>query len=92
MDIIIIHDILYLLTFSYISVDHVFPFDLATPIFWGVSIYSSPPKKMPLVQATIEASTPVPQSFDQAVTWACSACLRAAEEGGGKVGNGWLVT
>jgi len=34
-----------------------------------------------MVQATIEASTPVPQSFDQAVTWACSACLRAAEEG-----------
>ncbi|CAL1155481.1 unnamed protein product, partial [Cladocopium goreaui] len=34
-----------------------------------------------MVQATIEASTPVPQSFDQAVTWACSAALRAAEEG-----------
>lgn len=34
-----------------------------------------------MVQATIEASTPVPQSFDQAVTWACSAALPAAEEG-----------
>ncbi|CAJ1392985.1 unnamed protein product [Effrenium voratum] len=34
-----------------------------------------------MVQATIEASTPVPQSFDQAVAWACSACLRAAEDG-----------
>ena len=42
---------------------------------------------MPLVQATIEASTPVPQSFDQAVTWACSACLRAAEEGGERLGT-----
>ena len=40
-----IHDIIYLLTFSYISVDHVFPFELTTPIFLGGSIYSSPPKK-----------------------------------------------
>lgn len=31
------------------------------------------------VQATIEASTPVPISFEQAVTWACSAALRANE-------------
>ena len=35
--------------------------------------------KPPPPEATIEASTPVPQSFDQAVTWACSAALRAAE-------------
>eukprot|EP00913_Durusdinium_trenchii_P024848 g23322.t2 len=34
-----------------------------------------------MVQATIEASTPVPISFEQAVTWACSAALRANEEG-----------
>lgn len=34
-----------------------------------------------MVQAAIEQSTPVPQSFEQAVTWACTAALGAAEAG-----------
>jgi len=34
-----------------------------------------------MVQATIDASSPVPESFEQAVNWACSASLRAAREG-----------
>mmetsp|Transcript_34880 Transcript_34880/g.76117 ORF Transcript_34880/g.76117 Transcript_34880/m.76117 type:complete len:382 (-) Transcript_34880:88-1233(-) len=34
-----------------------------------------------MVQSSIEAATPVPQSFSQAVTWACSAALQAAEAG-----------
>lgn len=33
-----------------------------------------------MVQATVDASSPVPQSFDQAVNWACSAFLRATAE------------
>ena len=44
----------------------------------------------PQPEATIEASTPVPQSFDQAVTWACSAALRAAEAGT-TLTAGWLT-
>ena len=34
-----------------------------------------------MVQATVDASSPVPQSFEQAVNWACSASLRAFAEG-----------
>ena len=34
-----------------------------------------------MVQATVDASSPVPQSFEQAVNWACSASLRAYYEG-----------
>jgi len=34
-----------------------------------------------MVQAALEMSTPVPQSFEQAVTWACTAALGAAEAG-----------
>lgn len=32
-------------------------------------------------QATVEAATPVPQSFEQSVSWACSAVMEAAEKG-----------
>jgi len=33
------------------------------------------------IQEALEAATPVPQSFEQAVTWACSASIAAAEAG-----------